>query len=173
MLSIVVLLGYSCSDSPRHIMKNDLLEYDTVSVPIDFPYIGFYYTSSLYAKKDTVFWAGYNHLTHSVDVVDITHRQTVESLNLDNEGPNAILKNQIGSFVFNDSLVVFKDFSNNLKFYSRSDGAIYRKVALFRPDEDWSGTYIGVLPGQFNNGFSMRLCGDMIVLPVFSKQEKI
>ena len=171
MLSIVMFLGYSCSGSQKHIVKNDLLEYDTISIPIDYPYVSFYYTSSLYAKNDTVLWAGYNHLTHSIDFVDITHQRPMGSLNLDDEGPNAIFKNQIGSFVFNDSLIVFKDFSNNLKFYSRMDGVICRKVTLFPSDEDWSSTYIGVLPGQFNNGFSMRLCGDMIVLPVFSKKE--
>lgn len=171
MLSIVVFWEYACSNSQKHILKNDKLEYDTISVPIDFPYLSFYYTSSLYAKKDRVFWAGYNHLAHSLDVVDITHQKTIESLSLDNEGPNAILKNQIGSFVFNDSLFVLKDFSNNLKFYSRTDGAICRKVTLFPSDEGWSSTYVGVLPGQFNNGFSMRLCGDTIVLPVFSKKE--
>ena len=52
MLSIVMLLGYSCSGSQKHIVKNDLLEYDTISIPIDYPYVSFYYTSSLYAKND-------------------------------------------------------------------------------------------------------------------------
>ena len=160
----------SCADVKQKAYMGQNWEYDSISIELDYPYLGFYYgSSSIYVKNNDVFWAGYNHLAHSVDVVNLTKQRVVESIALESEGPNAIPYSKIGSFVFNDSLIIFKDFSNTLKFYSRDQRSVCKKVKLFESDDNWSINYIGVLPGQFSNSYSMKMYDNIMALPVYSK----
>ena len=170
LLTFFLFVLNSCTDAKQKTVIGQSLDYDSISIALDYPYLGFYYgSSSIYANDNDVFWAGYNHLAHSIDIVSLTERQVVESIALESEGPNAIYYNKVGSFVFNDSLIVFKDFSNTLTFYSRNQKSVCKKIALFESDENWSVHYIGVLPGQFSNSYGMKMYDNMLVLPVYSK----
>lgn len=161
----------SCSNTQQKVVFKEKFEYDTLVIPIDYPYLSFYHTTALYEDGQKLYWGGYNHLTHSVDIFNLTERCTVESIELEPEGPNAIFKNKVNSFLFNDSLLVFRGYEGVIKIMNRKDRNICGKVTPFTPEENYRLTYRGVLPGQFCGGLNMRLCGNTMVTTVYPKGE--
>lgn len=166
-----LLLLNLCSCTQQKTVFKETFGYDTLVIPIDFPYLSFYHNAALYEDGNSLYWGGYNHLMHSVDIFNLTERRVVESIELAPEGPNAILKNQVNSFLFNDSLLFFRGYEGEIKIMNRKDRNICGKVVPFTPEENYRLTYRGVLPGQFRSGSDMRLCGNMIVTNVYPKVE--
>ena len=97
-----LLLLNLCSCTQQKTVFKETFGYDTLVIPIDFPYLSFYHNAALYEDGNSLYWGGYNHLMHSVDIFNLTERRVVESIELAPEGPNAILKNQVNSFLFNE-----------------------------------------------------------------------
>lgn len=166
-----LLLLFFCSCTHQKTVFKETFGYDTLVIPIDFPYLSFYHNVALYEDGNTLYWGGYNHLMHSVDIFNLTERCVVESIELEPEGPNAILKNQVNSFLFNDSLLIFRGYEGVIKIMNRKERNICGKVAPFTQEENYRLTYRGVLPGQFRGGLDMRLCGSTIVTNVYPKVE--
>ena len=166
-----LFLLISCSETQQKTMFKETFEYDTLSIAIDFPYLSFYHTTALYAKENTLYWGGYNHLMHSVDIFSLTDRCAVESIELEPEGPDAILKNRVSSFLFNDSLLIFRGYERDIKIMDRKDRTICGKVVPFSPEENYGLVYKGVLAGQFVGGLNMRLCNNTVITPVYPEGE--
>lgn len=166
IICILLLLG-SCSGTQQKSVFKETFEYDTLAISIDFPYLSYYHTTALYANENGLYWGGYNHLMHSVDIFSLTDQCVVESIELEPEGPDAILKNRVGSFMFNDSLLIFRGYENEIKMIDRKYRTLYRKVVPFTPEENYRLVCKGLLPGQFEGGNAMRLYNNTIVTPVY------
>ena len=138
---VSLLMACSPSQEQKQTISAGVLKYDSLSIPIDYPYLGFYYQFDFYREKGNLYWAGYNHLMHSIEVFDLTNRRTVQSYELEPEGPNAVQKNQISDFVMNDSLFVFRGFRNDVKVLSRKDGTLLKTIITFSPEDNYKLNY--------------------------------
>jgi len=165
-----LLMACSSHQEQKQTVSAGVLEYDSISIPIDYPYLGFYYQTAYYQEGKNLYWAGYNHMLHSIEVFDLTNRCTVQSYELEPEGPNAVLKNQIGNYVMNDSLFVFRGFRNDVKVLSRKDGTLRKTIIALSPEEDFQLNYRGGLDAEYSSSFGMRWNGDCLVMPIFAKK---
>ena len=168
-LCVSMLLACSSGNKPTETIYAGVLKYDSLSIPIDYPCLGFYYQTAHYKDGDTLYWAGYNHLLHSIEVFDLTNRKTMASYELEPEGPNAITKNQFSCFLMNDSMFVFKGYRNELKLLSRKDGKLLKAIFTLSPEDEYQLQYRGVLNGEYSRGFRMRWDGENVVTPLFTK----
>ena len=166
---VSLLMACSPSQEQKQTISAGVLEYDSLSIPIDYPYLGFYYRISCYQEGRNLYCAGYNHLMHSIEVFDLTNRRTVQSYVLEPEGPNAVQKNQISDFVMNDSLFVFRGYRNDVKVLSRKDGTLLKTIVTFLPEDNYKLNYRGARDGSYG-GLEMRWDEGKIVTPLFTKQ---
>ena len=150
------MMACSSGQEQKQTISAGVLKYDSLSIPIDYPYLGFYYQFDFYREKGNLYWAGYNHLMHSIEVFDLTNRRTIQSYELEPEGPNAVLKNQISDFVVNDSLFVFRGYRNDVKVLSRKDGTLLKTIVTFSPEDNYRLNYRGTRDGSYG-GLEMRL----------------
>ena len=168
-LCVSMLLACSSGSKQAETISAGVLKYDTLSMPIDYPCLGFYYQTAHYKDGNTLYWAGYNHLLHSIEVFDLTNRKTVASYELEPEGPNAITRNQFSCFLMNDSMFVFKGYRNELKLLSRNDGKLLKTIFAMSPEEEYQLQFRGTLNGEYSRGFRMRWDGESVVMPLFAK----
>ena len=164
-----LLMACTSGNHQKQTVSAGVLEYDSLAIPIDYPCLGFYYHTAHYKDGNTLYWAGYNHLLHTIEVFDLTKRQTVASYELEPEGPNAITKNQFSCFLMNDSMFVFKGYRNELKLLSRNDGKLLKTIFAVSPEEEYQLQFRGTLSGEYSRGFRMRWDGENVVLPLFAK----
>ena len=171
MAFIMVISMMSCSspEGQKRTVSAGVLEYDSLSIPIDYPYLGFYYQTAYYQEGKNLYWAGYNHMLHSIEVFDLTNRCTVQSFELEPEGPNGILKNQMSKFSMNDSLFVFECFRLGIKVLSRKDGTLRKTIVPLSEEEDFQLNYRGGMDANYSGGFGMRWNGECLVMPIFAK----
>ncbi len=166
-----LLMACSSHQEQKQTVSAGVLEYDSLSIPIDYPYLGFYYQTAYYQEGKNLYWAGYNHMLHSIEVFDLTNRCTVQSFELEPEGPNAVQKNQISDFVVNDSLFVFRGYRNDVKVLSRKDGTLLKTIMTLSPEDNYQLNFRGTRDGSYG-GFEMRWDEERIVTPLFTKQKQ-
>ena len=173
IVGILVSLLIACSPSQeqKQTISAGVLEYDSLSIPIDYPYLGFYYRISCYEEGGNLYCAGHNHLMHSIEVFDLTNRRAVQSYELEPEGPNAVLKNQISDFVVNDSLFVFRGYRNDVKVLSRKDGTLLKTIMTLSPEDNYNLNFRGARDASYG-GAEMRWDEGRIVTPLFTKQKQ-
>ena len=173
IVGILVSLLMACSSGQeqKQTVSAGVLEYDSLSIPIDYPYLGFYYRISCYEEGGNLYCAGHNHLMHSIEVFDLTNRRTVQSYELEPEGPNAVLKNQISDFVVNDSLFVFRGYRNDVKVLSRKDGTLLKTIMTLSPEDNYNLNFRGARDASYG-GAEMRWDEGRIVTPLFTKQKQ-
>ena len=164
-----LLMACSSGSNQKETFSAGVLKYDSLTIPIDYPCLGFYYQTAHYKDGNTLYWAGYNHLLHSIEVFDLTNRKTVASYELEPEGPNAITKNQFSCFLVNDSMFVFRGYRNELKLLSYKDGKLLKTIFTLSPEEEYQLQYRGGLDAEYSRGFRMRWDGENIVTPLFAK----
>ena len=164
-----LLMACSSENKQAETISAGVLKYDSLTIPIDYPCLGFYYQTAHYKDGNTLYWAGYNHLLHSIEVFDLTNRKTMASYELEPEGPNAITKNQFSCFLMNDSMFVFRGYRNELKLLSRKDGKLLKTIFTLSPEDEYQLQYRGVLNGEYSRGFIMRWDGENVVTPLFAK----
>ena len=164
-----LLMACSSGSNQKETISAGVLKYDSLSMPIDYPCLGFYYQTAHYKDGNTLYWAGYNHLLHSIEVFDLTNRKTIASYELEPEGPNAITQNQFSCFLMNDSMFVFKGYRNELKLLSRNNGKLLKTIFAVSPEEEYQLQFRGTLNGEYSRGFRMRWDGENIVAPLFAK----
>ena len=166
-----LMMACSSGQEQKQTISAGVLKYDSLSIPIDYPYLGFYYRISCYQEGGNLYCAGYNHLMHSIEVFDLTNRRTIQSYELEPEGPNAVLKNQISDFLANDSLFVFRGFRNDVKVLSRKDGTLLKTIMTLSPEDNYQLNFRGTRDGSYG-GFEMRWDEGRIVTPLFTKQKQ-
>lgn len=171
LIMAVCMMSCTLPEGHKQTISAGVLEYDSLSIPIDYPYLGFYYRISCYEEGGNLYCAGYNHLMHSIEVFDLTNRCTVQSYELEPEGPNAVLKNQISDFLVNDSLFVFRGFRNDVKVLSRKDGALRKTIMTLSPEDNYQLNFRGTRDGTYG-GFEMQWEEQKIVMPLFTKQKQ-
>lgn len=171
MIALVASLLMACSSgsNQQETLSAGVLPYDSLSIPIDYPCLGFYYQMTHYIEGNTLYWAGYNHLLHSIEVFDLTNCQTVASYELESDGPDAIIKNQFDNFLMNDSLFVFRGYRDELKLLSRKDGKLSKTIFPLSAEETYQLHFRGMLNGEYSGGFGMRWDGECVVMPLFAK----
>lgn len=84
-----------------------------VNIPVTYSYLTQYTgTANVWQKNDTLFLAGYNYFTHTIDILNITARKPVKNVSLEKQGPNPVpfIKNMW----VQDSLIFIKDFTSFL-----------------------------------------------------------
>ncbi len=69
-LICVCMMACSSGQEQKQTVSAGVLEYDSLSIPIDYPYLGFYYRISCYQEGGNLYCAGYNHLMQSIEVLD-------------------------------------------------------------------------------------------------------
>ena len=77
LLASMFLMACTSGNHQKQTVSAGVLEYDSLAIPIDYPCLGFYYHTAHYKDGNTLYWAGYNHLLHTIEVFDLTNRQTV------------------------------------------------------------------------------------------------
>ncbi len=137
LIMAVCMMSCSSTQEQKQTVSAGVLEYDSLSIPIDYPYLGFYYKLEYYRNEGNLYLAGYNHLMHSIEMFDLTNRQAIQSYELEPEGPNAVLNNQISDFLVNDSLFVFRGFRNDVKVLSRKDGTLRKNIITLSPEDNY------------------------------------
>lgn len=171
LIMAVCMMSCTLPEGHQQTISAGVLEYDSLSIPIDYPYLGFYYQISCYEEGGNLYCAGYNHLMHSIEVFDLTNRCTIQSYELEPEGPNAVLKNQISDFLVNDSLFVFRGFRNDVKVLSRKDGALRKTIMTLSLEDNYQLNFRGTRDGTYG-GFEMQWEEQKIVMPLFTKQKQ-
>lgn len=163
VLAIIILA--SCNgDKASHNFEESTLRYDTIAVSIDYPYLSKYTQHSAYVKHDTLFWSGYNHMTHSIDIFDITNLKACQSIQLEKEGPNSII--DVSNYIIEDTLLLFIDYQNNLNLYSRLNNNVSKRISPVA-DTEYRMSYNGVLSGPYVSSVSMRLRESSLMFPIF------
>ena len=125
LLLICVIINSSCSNIHRN-MGETTIAYDSISIPIDFPFISNYVQIHPYVNGDTLYMLGYNHLTHSIDLIDISNRQKHKSIKLEREGDNGVYN--VNSINGSHGKFAVMELSG-MKWLS-SDGKVLRNVPL-------------------------------------------
>lgn len=173
MALVMATCMMSCSspEGQKQTISAGVLEYDSLSIPIDYPYLGFYYRISCYQEGGNLYCTGYNHLMHSIEVFDLTNRRAVQSYELEPEGPNAVVKNQISDFVVNDSLFVFRGYQNDVKVLSRKDGTLLKTIMTLSPEDNYNLNFRGLRDASYG-GDEMGWNEGKIVTPLFTKQKQ-
>ena len=166
-----LMMACSSGQEQKQTISAGVLKYDSLSIPIDYPYLGFYYRISCYEEGGNLYCAGHNHLMHSIEVFDLTNRRAVQSYELEPEGPNAVLKNQISDFVVNDSLFVFRGYRNDVKVLSRKDGTLRKTIMTLSPEDNYNLNFRGARDASYG-GAEMRWDEGRIVTPLFTKQKQ-
>ena len=164
-----LLMACSSGNNQKQTVSAGVLKYDSLTIPIDYPFLGFYHQTAHYKSGNTLYWAGYNHMLHSIEVFDLTHRSTVSSFELEPEGPNGIQRNMMGKFAMNDSLFVFYCYNLGIKVLSREDGKMRKTIIPFSAEEDYQLHFRGSLDASYSGGFGMRWDGGHLVMPIFAK----
>ena len=166
-----LLMACLPSQEQKQTVFAGVLKYDSLSIAIDYPYLGFYYRISSYEEGGNLYCAGHNHLMHSIEVFDLTNRRAVQSYELEPEGPNAVQKNQISDFVVNDSLFVFRGYRNDVKVLSRNDGTLLKTIMTLSPEDNYNLNFRGARNASYG-GAEMWWDGGIIVTPLFTKQKQ-
>ena len=164
-----LLMACTSGSNQKQTVSAGVLEYDSLSIPIDYPYLGFYYQTAHYKSGNTLYWAGYNHMLHSIEVFDLTNRRTVQTFELEPEGPNGIARNMISNFAVNDSLFVFNTYHLGIKVLSWKDGKLRNTITPFSAEDAYQLIFRGTLDGTYADGFGMRWKGENVVMPIFAK----
>ena len=55
---VSLLMACSPSQEQKQTISAGVLKYDSLSIPIDYPYLGFYYQFDFYREKGNLYWAG-------------------------------------------------------------------------------------------------------------------
>ena len=126
LLFAIIILASCNGKKAFHNFEEGTLRYDTIAVSIDYPYLSEYTQHSAYVNHDTLFWSGYNHMTHSIDIFDITNQKTCQSIQLEKEGPNSIIN--VTNYIIKDTLLLFIDYQNNLNLYSRLNHNVSKRI---------------------------------------------
>lgn len=90
IVSMILLSSYSCKKEQRISKEGILTIQDSLCIDIDYPYISNYSKFSAYTQQDTLFLVAYNHLTNSVDFINLSSCRISHSLQLAKEGDNMI-----------------------------------------------------------------------------------
>lgn len=120
----VACLLFSCSEKPVNKVMS-LVEYDSVSVNIDYPILPAYTELSSVVKDGTVYAVGYNHHLHSLDFVNLSggKHYVVE---LQREGADAILPPV--SFCLTGDCIVWEDASGIILL--TMEGKVIKRFSL-------------------------------------------
>lgn len=181
-LLISVIICCSCSNFHRN-LEETVVAYDSISIPIDFPFISNYVQIHPYVNGDTLFMLGYNHLMHSIDIIDITTSQHHKSIKLEREGDNGVYNvNSIngshgkfavmelsglkrlsfdGNVLRNIPLLEFEDTRESNKYSIMNKGLSPGNYMEFAYDTDNHYCYLPMTP--INNNDFERLSVGMLV----------
>lgn len=160
----IIILAACNSGKTSQNFEEGALYYDTIEVSIDYPFLSKYTQHSAYVKHDTLFWSGYNHMTHSIDIFDLTNLKACQSIQLEKEGPNSII--DVINFTIADTLLLFIDYQNNLNLYSRLNNNVLKRISPVA-DTEYRMYYNGVLSGSYISSVSMRLKESSLMFPIF------
>ena len=93
-ICIYVCLSFSflaCSDRKQAVELMELMEYDSISIDIDYPILSDYITLQPYSWDGKDYILGYNHFNHSLDFISLSGEEHL-SVELQSEGPDGVLK---------------------------------------------------------------------------------
>lgn len=133
LLIVLTAAIFSCSDikNKGEFLDNEkgfelVLSYDTVDTNVDF--LPFYTRYLYFEQNDQLYFLGYNHLSHSFDILNLDTKE-LRSFQLDREGGNGIYS--VGLFDYLDGQVIFKGVKNSIYSYSLET----REVSLYKRAE--------------------------------------
>lgn len=167
LILLFVILCSSCSRVNNNVDKT-MVVYDSISVPIDFPFISDYVQIHPYVNGDTLFMLGYNHLMHSLDLIDMSTGKKHKSIELEKEGDNGVYNvNSISGSQGNFAVMELA----GLKWLS-SDGEVLKNIPLLEfVDSITSNSYSlmnkGLSPGNYI-GFAYSVETQSCFLPMAS-----
>jgi hypothetical protein len=104
------------------------LSYKEVLIKIDSLTLSFeYYTSfDYYEDSGEVLFLGYNHKTHSLDLINLTQRRVSGHIKLESQGPNAVGMRILGINTISADSILIDDESKF--FLINSQGLVYWKL---------------------------------------------
>ena len=165
ILAAIIILLSSCNNGKTFNGAIDKgLRFDTMSIVIDYPYLSSYTLHSSYVKLDTLFWSGYNHMTHCIDIFDLTNKKAHKTIQLEKEGPNGIIN--FSNYILADSFLVFADYQNEISLFSIPNKIVYKRLTPV-PNSMYRLCYNGLLSGTYNSSVSMRLHNNSLIFPIY------
>lgn len=91
LITFIFLLSLCSCKKERKLTKEEFITIqDSLCIDIDYPYISNYSKFSVYTQQDTLFLIAYNHLTNSVDFINLSNCKMSHSLQLAKEGENMV-----------------------------------------------------------------------------------
>lgn len=170
ILAAIIILLSSCNNGKTFNGAIDKgLRFDTMSIVINYPYLSSYTLHSSYVKLDTLFWSGYNHMTHCIDIFDLTNKKVHKTIQLEKEGPNGIIN--FSNYVLADTFLVFADYQNKISIFSIPNKTVYKRITPI-PDSKYRLCYNGLLSGTYNSSISMRLHDNSLIYPIYPIKEQ-
>ncbi len=105
-VGMLILACWGCSHSSHRVEE---LFYEEVNIPVDAPYLTQYIIqANLWQKGDSLFLAGFNYFTYSIDIINITEKKAVKYIPLEKQGPDPV--SYVKALWVEDSLMLIKDF---------------------------------------------------------------
>lgn len=151
LVLLVVIALCSCTTTNGD-MEERMVAYDSITISIDYPYISDYVQVHPYERADTLFMLGYNHWTHSIDMIDVSTNLKHNSIRLEKEGNNGVYN--INSLLGAQDFMVIMELSG-LKQVS-FQGEVLNNVPLLDIRDSlqlssYSLMNKGVVPGNFRS----------------------
>jgi len=131
------------------------LSYEEINIPISSPYMEQYEgDGNIWCKNDTFFFGSYNHHTHAIDIIDLSHRKTLRSIPLEEQGPNAV--NYIRNLYIQDTLIICRNAMSFLTL--NKEGKIISRWDINRIQDSTTNRYYllnrgGVILGNYKHFF--------------------
>ena len=124
-VGMLILACWGCSHSSHRVEE---LFYEEVNIPVDAPYLTQYIIqANLWQKGDSLFLAGFNYFTYSIDIINITEKKAVKYIPLEKQGPDPVsyVKALCPEFLRGMVLIV--------QFHSQPDGLLKQFIGVSRP----------------------------------------
>ncbi|WP_455672696.1 hypothetical protein [Phocaeicola sp.] len=170
LLPFIVFMLYSCTNNKR-LSESKSLDYDSISISIDYPYLSHYSNCTSYVKEDTLYMVAYNYLTHAIDFIDMSGNGNHHTVSLQKEGDNGVA----GSATLRctpSGILVKELFTVKLLTY---DGNVILNIPLHEITDSISGHRYslcnqGVAPGEYGY-IAYDAQSNSVFVPLFPLEE--
>ncbi len=160
----------SCQSGEKQQSFEGMVEYDSLVIRIDYPYLSDYtYLTPVY-YRDTLYAAGANHFTESIDLVNLSggnHREIIT----EREGQNGLL--HISNFSLNGEHFIFTDAGKKIAVTDFNAKVIKRYEIADLEQEDKDVQYNHQqFNGTLGNGMHIETAGNETYIPLASLNTK-
>ena len=167
MALLFVVFYTSCSKEVKHQVL-ELVEYDSISVAIDYPILSNYVRLVPYVRNGELFVVGYNHFEHYYDFVNLSGGKHF-SVEMEKEGPDGVLVS--GGFWVNEDYIVCRNDAGLVVL--GMDGKVRHRMPieeLLHPTDVYVNSFGGVALGNYDY---VQNDGSRCFIPMISLRKSV